>query len=305
MTVLQAGVPRSGNSLLYKALSGLYREAGAPWRSYIAGHAIQQQAQSWELSLSGQAQIDMVSIEPLGCHLGISSGFRELIRDFPGFVESCSLVWTHSPYDPGAADKFATFDQVLYIVRDPRDALVSMAHFHYTDYSRKVHHVSQGDPDSYIERAAADFAWYWVKHVVSFLAARKRLRVQLIRYEDLVRDLSAQLSSLAELLGLHVPTAGLDRLLGELDFRAMQASSPQHLRSGRPGVWRVEMSTEQVAHVERIAGQLMESLGYSLTALANSVAVEGRMGPESDKLRPLLAAAAKAARGSTTPGWTL
>src|SRR5690348_6341691 len=175
MAVTQVGIPRNGNPLMNKALAGLYREAGMPWRSNVTQHPVQERARSWELSLDGQASIDMLSIEPGGCYLGISSAFREPIADFPGFVRACSVVWSHSPYDPRSADRFAAFVPVLYFLRDPRDALVSMAHFRYTEYSRRAHHVIGGDPADYLEHTVEDFAWYWVKHVMSFLAARQRL----------------------------------------------------------------------------------------------------------------------------------
>jgi hypothetical protein len=306
MTVLQVGVPRSGNSLLYKALAGLHRQAGVPWRSYVAGHPVQQEARSWALSLDGQAQIDMISIRPAGCYLGISSAFQEPIADFDAFVRSCLVVWSHSPYDPRAADLFGAFDPVLYIVRDPRDALVSMAHFHYTEYSRQAHQVVDGNPASYLERTVEDFAWYWVKHVASFLAARRRLGLRVMFYEDLVGDLRAQLAELAGVLGLDLTPAALDELVAELDFGAMRASSPQHLRSGRFGQWRSELTADQAERADRIAGPMLDLLGYGRAARPDPAGAPALPDDLSaPTLRAVLAGAQAAAAGRATPGWSL
>jgi hypothetical protein len=299
-------VPRSGNSLLYKALAGLYRQAGVPWRSYVAGHSVQAQARSWQLSLAGQAEIDMVSIRPDGCYLGISSAFEEPIADFDGFVRSCLVVWSHSPYDPRAAERFGAFDPVLYIVRDPRDALVSMAHFHYTEYSRRAHHVVDGDPAHYLEHTVDDFAWYWVKHVASFLAAPRRLGLRVVFYERLIAELRPQLSELAGVLGLDLPPAATDELVAELDFGAMRAGSPQHLRSGRCGQWRSELTPDQIERAEWIAGPLLELLGYGRAADPDPAAPPALPAElPAERLRTVLAAAKAAAAGRTTPGWSL
>lgn len=263
-TVLEAGVPRSGNSWIYQILTSLHHAANIPWRSYIENHPIHATAKNWPLSLAGQAGINMASITPEGCYLGISSAFQERIDDFAEFVRSCLIVWTHSAYDRRVAPAFGTFAHVVYVIRDPRDVLVSLAHFRHTEYSLKFHpHAATRTPQEYAEQNADDLAWYWVKHVVSYLAVRQALGVHVAFYERFKSDPVGETRRLARALGLQVSEADLDAVTGHSTFDSMRANSPQHLRSGASGQWRTELTAAQAGRVEEIAGPLLELLGYA------------------------------------------
>ncbi len=298
-TVLEAGVPRSGNSWVYRILTSLYRAAGVPWRSYVENHPIHSEAKQWPLSLAGQADINMVSITPGGCQLGISYAFAEPITDFADFVRSCLVVWTHSPYDRRAASMFARFARVVYVIRDPRDVLVSMAHFRHTEYSRRFHpHAATRTPRAYIDQNADDLAWFWVRHVISYLAVQSSLGVHVVFYERLGADTLGEVSALARALGLELGDSEVAAAAWAADFTAMRAESPQHLRSGRSGQWREELTAAQAQRVEELAGPLLGLLGYAGDGLPAVPA-----GPLAVRLRAALDQARSLSIGRCRPGW--
>jgi aryl sulfotransferase len=306
-TVLQAGVPRSGNSWLYRILLALYERAGVPWRSYIADHPIQEAAHTWELSLAGQAQINMVDITPDGCYLGVSTVFHERLDDYDDFVRRCLVVWTHSPFDPRASQAFERFGTVLYIVRDVRDVLLSMAHFRHTPYSERVHpRAASRNAAEYAELNADDLAWYWTKHVASYLAARSRLNLEVVFYERLKADPAGSTAALASRLGLDVPPAAVTDALAATDFTAMRATSPQHLRTGTAGRWREELTADQVRRVEEVAGPMMDLLGYPRAGAQAAGALPAvPAGPIAAAVREALVSCQRVATQRCRPGWAV
>jgi hypothetical protein len=91
-------------------------------------------------------------------------------------------------------------------------------------------------------------AWAWRRYVTAAGAAPERT-VEL-RYEDLVADPAAAAVPIAERLGMGVEAVAA--VLGRV-----------HDRSA--GRWRRDLSADQVADVEREAGEQLGALGYALT----------------------------------------
>jgi len=291
MAVLQIGVPRSGNSWLHRILVLLHDLAGVPDRSFIAAHPIHEEARGWPLSLAGQADIDMVDIEPHALFCGISTLFREEITDPGRYVDSCRIVWSHSPYVERMNDFYRRFSAILYILRDPRDVAVSLAHFRFTPYSRRFHSpTSATTPQEYLDQNLSNLTWYWVRHVG--------------------RHLGREVRQLAADLDLDIPAGRLDAALHELTFEAMRLDSPQHLRHGRASLWREAYTDEQLAEMDELAGPMLRLLGYSLASPGPDDAAPG--GPPGDArgvsaaaLRDAYARCSRVAAGRCQAGWEL
>jgi aryl sulfotransferase len=287
MAVLQIGVPRSGNSWLHRILVLLHDLAGVPARSFIACHPIHEEARGWPLSLAGQADIDMVDIEPHALYCGISTVFREEIADAGRYVDSCRIVWSHSPYVERMNDFYRRFSAVVYVLRDPRDVAVSLAQFRFTPYSRRFHSpTSATSPQEYLDQHLSDLTWYWVRHVGRYLAVAHRLDIRFVFYERLLRDLGPEVAQLARDLGLAIPPDRLDAALHELTFEAMRLDSPQHLRHGRASLWREALSEEQLAGMDELAGPMLRLLGYQLASPGPDDAAPGGLPSEARRVSP-------------------
>lgn len=265
MSVLQLGVPKSGNYWLHRILSALHDRVGIRGRSFLARHPIQRDAQNWELSMARQASIDMVDIEPDGYYFGIASVFRARIEDLDEYVRSCRIVWSHSPYSEPAAAFFDRFASIVYVVRDPRDVAVSMAHFRFTPYSLRFYpHAATASPREYVERNLDDLVWYWVKHVSGYLAVARRFGIHFVFYEQLLHDQRGELAALARALDLPLAERDFDAVAEALAFDAMRRESPGHVRQGRAGGWREFLTVDQIARVDELAAPMLELLGYPL-----------------------------------------
>jgi len=182
----------------------------------------------------------------------------------PRFLKS------HEYFDP-------RYQKVVYLVRDPRDVVISLYHFR-----RKSRIIDDGYPiEKYVERfLKGDMDASWGEHVGSWLGTRKEdsgfLRV---RYEDLLQDTSQQLGRIAAFLGLD---ASPDRLA-----RAIERSGADHLRklekvesdhwvttrgrrkdipfvgTAKSGGWRSTLPRISAELIESAWGGLMENLGYN------------------------------------------
>ncbi|MEE2525870.1 sulfotransferase domain-containing protein [Hyphobacterium sp. HN65] len=264
--ILQNGMAKSGNYWLYNCLQTLMAEAGVPMRSYIQNHVIYKEARTWSLSFAEQASIDVMDITPEGYFTRISSKFSEEIIDLDAHFERVRHLWSHSPYRGAMSD--AVYERcraVFYIVRDPRDALLSQADFMFSEYGRTHLKATAADRDSFIEERTRAYPVHWAKHVGAHLGAQTRLPVTIIQYEAMKADLPGQLSRLASAMGLNdVTPARAEGLAAELGFNAMKArSNSAHLNKGRTGRWRSELTGEQQARFVEAAGELMTKLGYA------------------------------------------
>ncbi len=173
----------------------------------------------------------------------------------------------------------ARFRKVIYIVRDPRDVVVSQFHFF-----RKRRRVA--DDDS-IEQFAARFVagetcdyGSWGTNVASWLVTRQKSPAfLLLRYEDMVAQTSAELARIASFLGM--------RSTPELVAQAVERSSADQMRkleganatalvtrNSRPDVpfvraakaggWKTGLPVPAVQQLEAAWGPLMVYLGYEL-----------------------------------------
>lgn len=181
------------------------------------------------------------------------------------------VVKSHEPFSPA-------YGRVIYLVRDPRDVLLS-----YHRYWQKV-----GQNPEPLEAFGRWFVFggdrprfgTWGEHVGSWLGARRTEEdFLLLSYERMVAHPRAVISVLADFLGWSAGTHRLDRIveLTSADrLRVMESDPrnvPPYLRKGNgipmvgpatPGRWREELPPETAELVARGWAPLMEDLGYGL-----------------------------------------
>jgi hypothetical protein len=184
------------------------------------------------------------------------------------------LLKSHEYFDP-------RYRSVIYIVRDPRDVVVSYYH-----YQLKARFIQDGFPlDRYVTRFVSgevDPYGSWGEHVASWLATRhERREFLLLRYEDMLDRPERELDRVASFLNAPripqqlaeaVKRSSVDRLrmLEErqasewVTTRGTRKDIP-FIRTGSRGGWRSALSEHAVAQIESSWGSLMRTLGYDPT----------------------------------------
>ena len=178
---------------------------------------------------------------------------------------------SHEAYRP-------SYRRVVCIVRDPRDVAVSYYHF-----VLKAKMLPDGATiEDFIEKfleGRLDPYGSWGENVGSWLGARRDTAdFIVVRYEDLLANAEAELSRLAEMLGLPtdegllrkaVTNSRADRMRelenaqrNEHKFLKSSRADIPFVRAAKSGQWRTELPPEAVLRIESAWGTLMSDLGY-------------------------------------------
>ncbi|MGD0696114.1 MAG: sulfotransferase domain-containing protein [Terriglobia bacterium] len=183
------------------------------------------------------------------------------------------ILKSHEAFDP-------RYKKVIYIVRDPRDVVLSEYHF---DIKRQL--IPEGTPVEervklFLEGGTCPYG-SWGENVASWLYAREHNpRFLLVRYEDLEADTTRELARLAAFLGIEPTperlTSAVERSTADQMRKLEKAqahlwSSTKETRKDKPfvraaksGGWRKELPESSLSEIESAWGPLMKKLGYEL-----------------------------------------
>jgi hypothetical protein len=185
------------------------------------------------------------------------------------------IIKSHECFDP-------RYPRVVYIVRDPRDVVVSQYHYH-----RKIRKI---EDDSPIEKFVARFLagetcphGSWGQNIGTWLSTSEGdPRFLLLRYEDLVADTARELAKVVAFLHFSVSpqqiaqaversSADNMRKLEKTQSHGLTRGSRKDLsfvRAAGSGGWRSGLPAPMVAKIEAAWGPLMQHLGYELSTLS-------------------------------------
>lgn len=188
------------------------------------------------------------------------------------------IIKSHECFDP-------RYPRVIYIVRDPRDIVLSQYHYH-----RK--RLKFGD-DYPIEQFVSRFLrgetcphGSWGENVSTWLITRRKdPRFLLLRYEDMISDTPRELAKISEFLAIGatppeilqaVERSSADKMRAlektQGDRFSLTDSRPDlpFVRVAKSGDWRSNLSDPLINKIEAAWGHLMHSLGYDLVFRENS-----------------------------------
>ena len=270
MKLLQSGVAKSGNYWLYTILQSLLRRTGQPTHTYIESQPIHAVARAWELSYPEQASIDTIDITDTGVFYRISSAFRWPVDDLDAYLARTTHVWTHSRITANPDAIFGKFDKIVYIVRDPRDVVLSTSRFLFTPYMQKFYPHRHATPDDYLRTSLAKQVSHWREHVAGHLAAAQHLNIYMVFCERLLADLPGELAALCRYLEIEPVDTLLNAVQQDVSFETMRGNSPGHVRKGKSRQWVDQLTTEQKSAAIQQAGPLIDLLHYPLADTGGS-----------------------------------
>jgi hypothetical protein len=151
----------------------------------------------------------------------------------------------------------------IYIVRDGRDALVSLARYNRS-FGRKPSVLRPVKDfirfDRTLQQAIlSDQYGGWSGNVNGWVQRKNGNRTYIIRYEELVKDPGGLLSKALQHFDLAIEPTG-DALP---DFGALHQKWPDFFRKGKTGSWREEMSEKNHSLFWQHHAKAMDLLGYA------------------------------------------
>jgi hypothetical protein len=194
---------------------------------------------------------------------------RQLVR-----MPRPRIIKSHFSFDP-------RYPRVIYIVRDPRDVVISEYH-----YQRKTRQIDDRYPmTEYVSRfiggRTCPEVGSWAQNVASWIVTRERdPGFLLLRYEALVSDTVGELARIAKFLG----TSGAPQRFEEVaelssadrmrKLEATQGHASSLMKNGRKdvpfvraaksGSWKSDLDESLVERIEAAWSPLMRYLGYEL-----------------------------------------
>ena len=236
-----------------------YPKSGNTWTRFLLGNLIYS-----------DRQVHFLNIPELIPHFDVMPGrfFREMPRP--------RVINGHEAYRPH-------WKRVIYVVRDPRDVVVSLFHF------QRKRRIIEDDYslDRFVSRFIAGEAvrpprlGSWSENVASWLAMRQNdPNFLFLRYEDMLRETGPALAKIASFLGIDATPERIARAVERSSAEEMrslekvqgkqwhQSKDTRHdipfVRSARSGGWKDVLSRNAVAEIQSAWGPLIDRLGYEL-----------------------------------------
>ncbi|MDQ0301115.1 sulfotransferase domain-containing protein [Ancylobacter polymorphus] len=203
---------------------------------------------------------------------------RRVAHDQPDFYKThdCNFV------PPGAREPAIPADainRVVYIVRDPRDVAISLAHHFGWSVAASVERMADsafrmGRSSPCLNMNVEQWVSSWSAHVESWLDAAG-LRLLPLRYEDLLADPLQRFTELCRFLDLDDTRQAVSRSLEASSFSVLasqeartgfrerhRASNAPFFRAGGAGGWRSGLAPELAERLAADQGRVMARLAY-------------------------------------------
>jgi hypothetical protein len=173
------------------------------------------------------------------------------------------------------------YPRTVYLVRDPRAALVSYFHMYRTliPESEKTLSAFAGE---YLANGCIQ-SWEpkltrWDRQVEEWVRrARQDSRIMILKYEDLVADRRGALTALVDFARLSCSEREMDLIVDRGSFEAMKSLEEERgyvwypgearkrgrfVRRGRVDGWKDELPVEVCSAIEAELGPVMKTMGY-------------------------------------------
>jgi sulfotransferase family protein len=171
----------------------------------------------------------------------------------------------------------------VYLVRDPRDVAVSLAHHNGVSIDDAI--TLMGNADGALCRSAKGLSLQleqrllgWSGHIASWLD-QGDVPVCLLRYEEMIADPVRCFESALRFAGRDVARTDVERAVRHADFAELQRQEGEKgfgeraspgatfFRSGRAGGWRDQLTDDQVGRIEEAHTPMMLRMHYELASV--------------------------------------
>ncbi|NEP90056.1 MAG: sulfotransferase domain-containing protein [Okeania sp. SIO2C2] len=288
MHILKIGLAKSGNFWLHTILHNIIEHSGLKYESFIENQPIYEIAKTWGLNqIKDRVSIDVLDITKNALFYRIGNIFRYPVDDIDDYINGSTLVWTHAQMSSNALNVIQKFDKLVYIVRDPRDLLISWSNFVFTPYIKRYYPYvisDEIDSESYLNNNLKTIINDWMNHVGAYLKYQKDLNIHFVFYERLLDDFDRELEEILEYLEIELDAKARGEIKEKVSFNQMKKESPNHLRKGQLGQWVDILTDAQKEEVLQMATPLLKLLNYPLNSQVDSLPALPEKLPENINL---------------------
>ncbi len=209
----------------------------------------------------------------------------EAMQDYLNLNNRTNFVKTHNSMCTIGPYKFTTNKNTkggIYLVRDPRDVLISYSNHIGYDYEKTFEHMEASDNYETPTTGEGDKTYKkallgsWANNYNSW-KNYKSSKILVIKYEDMVLDsyntFKKIINYLNEVDQLQVDEEKLRKAMKQTEFGELQKLEKKHgfvekgegelfFRKGKTGSWKDELSTNLIKKIEKAFYKEMTELGY-------------------------------------------
>ena len=183
---------------------------------------------------------------------------------------------THMPYNliPGG-DPVNSPAKYIYIIRNPKDVLISVYHFAQKIHSKIIPPWDQFF-DAYISGNLFFGAFY--THFLGWWSHKDSPNILILMYENMKRDPHAAVRSVASFLGHNLSDEVIESIVDQTSFDKMKHNPAANMswldqflpkrenpipfmRKGKTGGWRSELTDEQSAKIDTLVAETFAGTG--------------------------------------------
>lgn len=181
------------------------------------------------------------------------------------------LIKTHEVYHP-------VYRKAIYIVRDPRDVVVSEYRLRYS--LRQYTESFDNFLDEFLTTGVSGLG-SWGNHVNSWLSAQHST-ILVIRFTDLRRNTTTMVTNMLKFIGVSATDEAIQRAIEDSTVENMKNKEDQIRRAdhpegfiwshlpdqerfinqGEPQGWKTKLSSDQQCRIAYQFGPTMKELGY-------------------------------------------
>ncbi|XP_039211485.1 amine sulfotransferase-like isoform X1 [Crotalus tigris] len=201
--------------------------------------------------------------------------YKILHVDFPS-RPSPRLFSSHLPYYLVPKGLRSRRAKIIYVLRNPKDILVSSYHFHKV----LVKLETPKDFSTFFEKFLAGkvLCSSWLDHVEGWYAHKGDFNILFLSYEEMKKDLRRSVLKICNFLGKKLTEKEMDDVVDKATFDNMKVDSRANytfvtpdildfskgnfLRKGTVGDWKNTMTVAQSERFDRVFKERMEKLPF-------------------------------------------
>ena len=230
-----------------------YPNAGTTWLGFLLGQLLRQDKSE---------SLNLKSFEKYVPDVNLRYTKRGSLAEFAALAPP-RFFRCHAAFDEN-------LPRVIYVLRDPRDVMLS--YWHFEKLMKKDFTLSLAE---YLQR---DDHWpcEWDQHVASWLCPRRHPNLLVVKYEQMHEKTADVLGEVLDFSGLRFSDEQIAQAVEDSRFEKMRGaeekfgvqgvagdSNERFVRKGKKGSWRDEMSEEEVRILEEKYGETMRQVGYA------------------------------------------
>lgn len=173
------------------------------------------------------------------------------------------------------------YSKVIYIVRDPRDIVLSLYFWHRkTGFFDMPENKAISDGEYIDKFLFSSYLWPvpWDKHVEGWIDGGDKLSGSFlfVKYENMLANIKTQFRRVIDFLGLQLDQQKLERAISRCSLSKMQQVENKRkneipfARKGKSGQWEGVLNQTIVRQFSERFGSTMEKMGYR-TPISNEL----------------------------------